>query len=84
MNNTAHHLAKLIDSRDELSQRFAERVLLAKMSLDEAMAETQAEWHFVQRWVASSSNTQGSFNWCCDEFDLDASAVRRAIQEKRR
>jgi hypothetical protein len=63
-----------------LSATFAARVQLAK--LDEVEAVDQ--WQKTQRWVLSESHREGSFLWFCDEFDLDASAVRRAIKEKRK
>ena len=62
---------------------FAARVQLAKMPAQEAIKQAYSEWYSAQRWVASTSNKEGSFNWFCDEFDLDAGAVRRAIKERR-
>jgi hypothetical protein len=67
-----------------LAATFAARVRLAKLSEDEATAEAQLEWYRTQKWIVSTSMRPGSFLWFCDEFDLDASAVRRAIKEKRK
>ena len=62
---------------------FAARVQLAKLPMHEAIQQAEAEWHKTQAWAASTSKKEGSFNWFCDEFDLDAGAVRRAIKERR-
>jgi hypothetical protein len=62
---------------------FASRVALAKMPVHEAIQQAEAEWHRTQKWVISQSNQEGSFNWFCQEFDLDESAVRRAIKERK-
>ena len=66
-----------------LAATFASRVRLAKLTAHEAIAQAEQEWQKTQAWVASASQKEGSFLWFCDEFDLDASAVRRAIKEKR-
>jgi hypothetical protein len=67
-----------------LSATFAARVQLAKLDEVEAVDQARVEWQKTQRWVLSESHREGSFLWFCDEFDLDASAVRRAIKEKRK
>ena len=69
--------------RETLSAIFASRVKLAKKSLDQAREDATLEYHRTQEWVKSNSQKEGSFLWMCDEFDLDASAVRRAIRERR-
>jgi hypothetical protein len=69
--------------RKEMAERFAERVLLAKMTEEEAIAQTVKEWRHIQRWVASVSTAPGSFNYMCDVFDMEADAVRRAILERK-
>ena len=69
---------------DILAATFAARVQLAKETEDEAVAAGRAEWHRTQKWVVSASKQVGSFNWFCDEFDLDPEVVRRAIREKRK
>jgi len=69
---------------DILRGIFAARVKLAKKTREEAAADAIAEWDVTQKWVKSESEKEGSFIWFCDEFDLDISAVRRAIREKRR
>ena len=70
--------------RDTLAAIFASRVSLAKRTEEEAVEDARREWHKTVAWVKSSAVKQGSFLWCCDEFDLNASAVRRAIDEKRK
>ena len=69
---------------DILRGIFAARVKLAKKTREEAAADAIAEWDATQKWTKSESEKEGSFIWFCDEFDLDISAVRRAIREKRR
>jgi len=66
-----------------LASVFASRVALAKMPVHEAVQQAEQEWHKTQIWVASKSEREGSFNWFCDMFDMDASAVRRAIKERK-
>ena len=66
-----------------LAATFASRVRLAKLTAHEAIAQAEQEWQATQKWVASTSEKEGSFQWFCDSFELDASAVRRAIKEKR-
>lgn len=61
---------------------FASRVQLAKLTAHEATQQAEQEWQKTQLWVASKSEKEGSFNWFCDTFELDASAVRRAIKDK--
>lgn len=72
----------LPQDREVLAAVFASRVSLAKKTADEAQTEALAEWSRTQKWVASTGQKEGSFLWFCAEFDLDAGAVRRAIQEK--
>lgn len=67
-----------------LQATFAARVRLAKESREDAIALAADEWDKTQKWVASESRKAGSFLWFCDEFDLEPSAVRRAIKEKRK
>ena len=69
--------------RETLAAIFASRVSLAKKSEDQAAEDARQEHARTLKWVASESEKEKSFRWFCDEFDLDASAVRRAIQEKR-
>ena len=69
---------------DILAATFAARVQLAKETEEECVGKARAEWERAQQWVRSSSQRDGSFLWYCEEFDLDPSAVRRAIREKRR
>ena len=63
---------------------FASRVQLAKLTAHEAIQQAETEWQKTQLWVASNSEKEGSFRWYCDEFEMDAGAVRRAIKEKRK
>lgn len=69
--------------REVLAAVFASRVALAKKTVEEAMAEARLEWERTLLWIASNSQKEKSFCWFCDEFDLDAGAVRRAIQERK-
>ena len=69
---------------DILAATFAARVQLAKESEDECVGKARLEWQRTQKWVASESHREGSFLWFCEEFDLDPSAVRRAIKERRK
>jgi hypothetical protein len=48
------------------------------------VAHAEDEWDKTQKWVASNSTKEGSFIWFCQEFDLDESAVLRAIRERRK
>jgi hypothetical protein len=69
---------------ETLAAIFASRVALAKKTEEEAVTEARRDYQRTIAWVASSGQKRGAFLWYCDEFDLDASAVRRAITEKRR
>jgi cation transport regulator ChaB len=69
--------------REVLAAVFASRVSTAKKTEDEAAEEAREEHRRTIAWVANNSQKEKSFLWFCDEFDLDAGAVRRAIQEKR-
>jgi hypothetical protein len=70
---------------DVLRAVFASRVSLAKRTEDEAAAAARVEHGKALKWVESNApaTKEGTFNWFCDYFDLDASAVRRAIREKK-
>jgi hypothetical protein len=70
------------DSR-VLAATFSARVQLAKLPVHEAIQQAEREWHATQAWVQSESRREGSFLWFCAEFELDPSAVRRAIKEKK-
>jgi hypothetical protein len=70
--------------RQTLAAVFASRCQLAKKSEEEAAAEAVLELRKTTAWVKSNSTKEGSFLWFADEFDLDPSAVRRAIAEKRK
>lgn len=69
--------------REVLAAVFASRVALAKKTEDEAASDARVEHQRTVAWIASNSQKEKSFVWFCDEFDLDAGAVRRAIEEKR-
>ena len=69
--------------RETLAAIFASRVSLAKRTEDEAAQDARTEHQKTMIWLASNSKAEGSFRWMCDEFGLDASAVRRAIAEKK-
>ena len=70
--------------QEKLAEYYARRVALAKMSEEEATEHMRLEWKTTQAWVKSDSEKIGSFRWCCDVFDLDISAVRRAIRERKK
>ena len=70
--------------RETLSAIFASRVSLAKRTEEQAVDDARAEHRKSVKWVASPATKEGSFLWFCDEFDLDAGAVRRAIAERRK
>ena len=70
--------------RETLASIFASRVSLAKRTEDEAAKDARLEHQKTLKWVASPATREGSFLWFCDEFDLDPSAVRRAIKERRK
>jgi len=63
-----------------LAATFAARVQLAKLPVHEAVQQAEREWQKTQAWVQSESRKEGSFLWYCTEFDMDPSAVRRAIK----
>ena len=69
--------------KEVLAAVFASRVGLAKKSEEEAVADARLEHQRTIAWIASNSEKEKSFVWFCDEFDLDADTVRRAIREKR-
>ena len=70
--------------RETLAAIFASRVSLAKRTEDEAANDARLEHQKAVAWIASPSKKEKSFLWFCDEFDLDAGAVRRAVQERRK
>lgn len=69
--------------RETLAAIFASRVALAKKTEDQAAADARQEHAKTLKWIASDSTKEKSFRWFCDEFDLDVSAVRRAIAERK-
>jgi len=70
------------EMRDKLAENFAWLVLLAKLKTKDAVTRFAiSEWQRAIAWVASSAETPGSFLWCCDQYDLEPDAVRRAIKE---
>ena len=69
--------------REVLAAVFASRVALAKKTEDEAAADARVEHQRVQKWIKSDAKKERSFVWYCDTFDLDVSAVRRAIAERK-
>lgn len=70
--------------RETLAAIFASRVSLAKKTEEAAVADARLEWQRTAAWVKSPGKKEGSFLWFCDEFDLDAGAVRKAIAERRK
>lgn len=77
-------LKKELPDRETLAAIFASRVSLAKKTEDEAVNDARLEWKKTQAWIKSSSQKEGSFLWFADEFDMEPSAVRRAIEERRK
>lgn len=83
--------SELKTDRENISEMFAQRVTLAKQTLKhakelaaaEAAKEAEKEWRKVKKWVSSDADTPGSFLWCCDLFELEPDAARRAIREKK-
>jgi hypothetical protein len=67
---------------DVLRSIFASRVQLAKRTEEEAGEDAKIEHRRCLAWVKSSSAKEGSFIWMCEEFDLEVTAVRRAIETK--
>lgn len=72
------------NDREILASIFASRVSLAKKTEDEAAEEARTEHRKALAWVKSPATREKSFLWFCDEFDVEPSAVRRAIQERRK
>jgi hypothetical protein len=70
--------------RETLAAIFASRVSLAKKTEDEAAEDARKEHQKTAAWVKSGSLKEGSFLWFCDEFELDAGSVRRAIAERKK
>lgn len=70
--------------RETLAAIFASRVSLAKRTEDQAAEDARTEHRKTVSWITKSGMKEGSFLWMCDEFDLDAGAVRRAIAERRK
>jgi hypothetical protein len=70
--------------REVLAAVFASRVSLAKKTEAQAEAAARTEHRHARAWVASNDHKEGSFIWFCDEFDLEHTAVRRAINERKK
>lgn len=70
--------------RETLAAVFASRVALCKKTEAEVVAEALKEWKGALNWLGRKGMKEGSFEWMCDEFDLDSGAVRRAIAERRK
>jgi len=70
--------------REVLAAAFASRVRLAKRSREEAIADAIRELEVTVAWIKSPAKKEGSFLWYCDEFELDAASVRKAIQERKK
>ena len=68
--------------RETLAAIFASRVSLAKRTEDEAAADAREEHRKTLAWIASPSKKEKSFLWFCDEFELEASAVRKAVKDR--
>ena len=70
--------------RAVLAGIFASRVSTAKMTEQEAIEQAKTEHKKTLDWVKSDSEKPRSFRWFADLFDMDYTAVRRAIAERRR
>lgn len=70
--------------RETLSAVFASRVSLAKRTEDEAAEDARQEHRNTLAWLLSGRKVEGSFLWFCLEFDLEASAVRRAVADRKK
>ena len=66
-----------------LAAVFASRVALAKKTEEQAVEDARREHRATLLWIGSGSQKERSFLWYCDEFELDAGAVRRAIRERK-
>jgi hypothetical protein len=65
-----------------LAAVFAARVKLAKETEAEALDAARQEWCLARNWVKSNSKKEGSFLYCCDYFDLEPDAVRKAVETR--
>lgn len=70
--------------REVLAAVFTARVSLCKKSEAEAASEAISERLRCLEWLKSNKADERSFLWFCDEFDLDYSAVRKAVMEGRK
>jgi hypothetical protein len=70
--------------REVLAAIFASRVSLAKKTPEQAAADAKLEHAKVTAWIGSPSQKPKSFLWFCDSFELEPSAVRRAVAEARK
>ena len=70
--------------RAVLAGIFASRVGTAKLTEAEAAEQARIEHKKTVAWVASDSTKERSFRWFTELFDLDYTAVRRAIAERRK
>lgn len=70
--------------RAVLAGIFASRVGTAKLTEQEAIEQAKTEHAKTIAWVASDSTKERSFRWFCELFDVDYTAVRRAIAERRK
>ena len=68
--------------RETLAAIFASRVSLAKRTEDEAAADAREEHRKTMKWIASPARVEKSFLWFCDEFELEADSVRKAIKDR--
>lgn len=70
------------EKKADIAEDFAWLVLLAKIKTkDDLVKFATREWNRAKRWIASDEIAEGSFLWCCDLYDLDAKAVRKAIEK---
>jgi hypothetical protein len=69
--------------RAMIADEFSWRVMLAKLPNDDAVSRFAiSEAKSAREWITSASTAEGSFLWCCDYYDMEPSAVRRAVIER--
>lgn len=61
---------------------FASRVALCKKTEQQVHDDAVVEWKKALKWLAAKTDKEGSFLWFCDTFDLEPSAVRRAVEKR--
>jgi len=65
--------------RDILAATFQSRIRLVRLARGQASTDADAEWVSNREWFLARTKTPGSFLWFCAEFDLERSAVLKAL-----